>query len=78
MSNQLQMGHSATRLAAPPVQGDTPLQKAVSIMLRRFLETEVLPDRDVDDAMGIVALHFAWWLLEHAEDLEETIVQLEA
>jgi len=47
-------------------------------MLRRFLETEVLPDRDVDDAMGIVALHFAWWLLEHAEDLEETIVQLEA
>ena len=77
MSNQLQMDHSVKKFAVPPVQGDTPLQKAISIMLRRFMESEVLPEGDVNDAVGMVALRFAWWLLEHPEDLEATIVQLE-
>jgi hypothetical protein len=62
----------------PAVQGETALQKAISIMLRRYMQTHaatMAPDPAI--APGVVALRFAWWLFDHAEELEAIAVGME-
>jgi len=58
----------------PEIQGDTALRKAASLMLKRFMESERLPPADPAVAPGILALYFAWWLLDHPEELEAAAV----
>jgi hypothetical protein len=58
----------------PEIQGDTALRKGVSLMLKRFMESERLPAADPAAAPGLLALHFAWWLLDHPEELEAAAV----
>ena len=58
----------------PEIQGDTALRKAVSLMLKRFMESEPLPASDPALAPGMLALRFAWWLLDHPEELEAAAV----
>jgi|HubBroStandDraft_6_1064221.scaffolds.fasta_scaffold3533264_1 hypothetical protein len=58
----------------PEIQGDTALRKAVSLMLKRFMESERLPAADPAVAPGMLALRFAWWLLDHPEELEAAAV----
>jgi hypothetical protein len=58
----------------PEIQGDTALRKAASLMLKRFMESERLPPADPAAAPGMLAMHFAWWLLDHPEDLEAAAV----
>ena len=58
----------------PELQGDTALRKAASLMLKRFMESERLPPADPAVAPGILALYFAWWLLDHPEELEAAAV----
>lgn len=43
-------------------------------MLKRFMESERLPAADPAAAPGLLALHFAWWLLDHPEELEAAAV----
>jgi hypothetical protein len=62
----------------PAVQGKTALQKAISIMLRRYMQTQSLTmPADPATAPGVVALRFAWWLFDHAEELEAVAVGME-
>lgn len=58
----------------PPVQGETALQKAISVMLRRYMESHaaMLPSDP-----GMLALKFAWWLFDHPEELEAAAVEME-
>lgn len=62
----------------PPIQGVTGLQKAISVMLRRYMESYggTVPS-DPATAPGVMALRFAWWLFDHPEELEATTVEME-
>jgi hypothetical protein len=63
----------------PAVQGESALQMAISLMLRRYMESEgTLTDEDPPLTPGLMALHFAWWLFDHPEELEAAAVQMEA
>lgn len=61
----------------PAVQGEIGLQKAVSVMLRRYLQTYAPSMPDPAVAPGVLALRFAWWLLDHPEELEAAAVEME-
>lgn len=62
----------------PAIQGESALQMAVSLMLRRYMESDETPaSEDPAGAPGLMALRFAWWLLDHAEELEAASVQME-
>jgi hypothetical protein len=55
----------------PAIQGESALQMAISLMLRRYMESDETPaSEDPAGAPGLMALRFAWWLLDHAEELE--------
>lgn len=62
----------------PEIQGDTGLQKAISFMLRQYMQTctDSMPS-DPAIAPGLVALRFAWWLFDHPEELEAAAVEME-
>ncbi len=63
----------------PAIQGESALQMAVSLMLRRYMESDGTCAReDPASAPGLMALRFAWWLLDHPEELEAAAVQMEA
>ena len=63
----------------PAVQNESALQMAISLMLRRYMESEgTLTDEDPALTPGLMALHFAWWLFDHPEELEAAAVQVEA
>lgn len=59
----------------PAVQGETGLQKAISVMLRRFMEINAAA---LPADPGMLALRFAWWLFDHPEELEATAVEMES
>ena len=59
----------------PAMQGETELQKAISVMLRRFMEINVA---SLPTDPGILALRFAWWLFDHPEELEAIAVEMES
>jgi ammonia channel protein AmtB len=62
----------------PAIQGESALQTAISLMLRRYLESERnFAHEDPALVPGLMALRFAWWLFDHAEELEATAVQVE-
>ena len=58
----------------PPVQGETSLQKAISVMLRRYMESHA---GSLPADPGMLALQFAWWLFDHPEELEAAAVEME-
>jgi hypothetical protein len=53
----------------PAIQGESALLMAVSLMRIRYMESDETPASE-DPAPGLMALRFAWWLLDHAEELE--------
>jgi hypothetical protein len=57
----------------PEIQGDTGLRKAISLMLRKYIESEADPKATPAD----LALGFAWWLFDHPEELEAAQVEAE-
>ena len=62
----------------PAIQGVSALQMAVSLMLRRYMESDETPaSEDPAGAPGLMALRFAWCLLDHAGELEAAAVQME-
>jgi hypothetical protein len=63
----------------PAIQGESALQIAVSFMLRRYMASDgTCVSEDAASAPGLMALRFAWWLLDHPEELEAAAVQMEA
>jgi hypothetical protein len=62
----------------PTIQGESSLQVAISLMLRRYLESDgTFAHKDPAIARGLVALRFAWWLFDHPEELEAVQVEVE-
>jgi hypothetical protein len=63
----------------PRIQGESALEMAISLMLRRYMETDgTFAHEDPKIVPGLMALRFAWWLFDHPEDLEAAAVQVEA